>query len=201
MKNTILFLILLLIQSVVYSQSAKEMLAEIEGKWQLDNSGNVTFTKVIEVPNTPKDILYTRALSYFTYKYNSGDDVIQLKDKEQGTIIGKGIYSKVHTGRSIFTTVVNTTHILRIDIKDNKIRAMITLQEYLTTETGASSTSIPTHHKCFVSSRYPIAKKDMQKTVMTKAFYKSYLQVQNSFAELEKSLNEGNTGQENNNDW
>lgn len=200
MKNIILFTFLLLTPHIIYCQSAKEMLAEIDGKWQLDNN-NVTFTKVIEVPNASKDILYTRALSYFTYKYNSGDDVIQVKDKDQGIIIGKGVYPKVHTGHSISTTVVNTTHILRIDIKDNKIRAIITLQEYHTTETGASSNSIPTRNEYAVSSRYPIAKKDMQKTVMTKAFYKSYLQVQNSFAELEKSLNEGNTGHENNNDW
>lgn len=199
MKRILLFIALLLIQSMAYCQSAKEMLAEIDGKWELDNKGNVTFTKVIDVPNTPKDILYTRALSYFTYNYNSGEDVVQLEDKDQGTIIAKGLYPKVHTGKSFAITVISTTHILRIDVKDNKIRAIITLQEYVTSTRIGDSPS--RGDKCFVSSRYPIADKDLQKTVMTKAFYKSYLRVQNTFAELEKSLNEGNTGQENNDDW
>lgn len=181
-----------------FSQSAKEMLAEIEGKWELDNNGNVTFTKVIEIPNTTKEELYTRALSYFTYNYNSGDDVVQIKDKEQGVIVGKGVYPKVHVGISILTTTVHVTHILRIDIKDNKVRVILTLQQYKITISGSGA---PSHDTYNVADRYPIAKKDSQKTVMTKAFYKSYKKAMNTFEEIEKSLKEGNTGKETGDNW
>ncbi len=174
------------------------MLAEIDGKWELDNNGNVTFTDVIEIPNTTKDELYTRALSYFTYNYNSGDDVVQIKDKEQGVIVGKGVYPKVHVGISILTTTVNVTHILRIDIKDNKVRVILTLQQYKITTSGSG---VPSHNTYNVADRYPIAKKDSQKTVMTKAFYKSYKKAMSTFEEIEKSLKEGNTGKETGDNW
>lgn len=198
MKKTLL-IVFILSSFFSFGQTAKEMLAEIEGKWKLDNSGNVTFTKVIEVPNVSKDDLFTRGLSYFTYKYNSGEDVVQVKDKEQGLIIGKGIYPKVHTGVSLITTEVDATHILRIDIKDSKVRAIVTLQQYFVTLHGGSSG--PSRNTYNISSRYPIAQKDSQKTVMTKAFYKSYKKAMETLDELEKALKEGNTGQENSDNW
>ena len=184
--------------SPLYGQSAKEMLAEIDGKWELDNSGNVTFTRVIEVPDVSKNDLYTRALSYFTYNYNSGDAVVQVKEKEQGVIVGKGVYGKVHVGMSLEKTIVDTYHILRVDTKDGRVRAMVTLTEYRNTATVGDG--IPKISNFAVSGRYPIVEKDMQKTVMGKAFYKSYQAAMASLDGIEKSLKEGNTGSDTN-DW
>jgi hypothetical protein len=179
----------------VFGQSATEMLAEIEGKWELDNSGNVTFTRVIEVPGVSKNDLYSRVLSYFTYNYNRGDDIVQIQDKEQGLIVGKGMYPKVHVGRSIaIITTVDVYHILRVDIKDGRLRAMISLTEYRNTVAG--NTGVPKVSTYPVSGRYPIIEKDAQKTVMSKAFYKSYLAAMASLDNLEKSVKEGNVGGE-----
>lgn len=174
------------------------MLAEIEGKWELDNSGNVTFVRIIEVPGISKDELFTRGLSYFTYKYNSGDQVIQMKDKEQGVIIGKGIYPKVHVGISIVNTIVDTYHIIRIDVKDGRVRAIVSLTEYR--NTISSGNEAPSINNFNVAGRYPISEKDAQKTVMSKAFYYSYQQAMNSLDEIEKTLREGSTGVDTN-DW
>jgi hypothetical protein len=195
MKRILLLCAMVLSMVPVFGQTATEMLAEIEGKWELDNSGNVTFTRVIEVPGVSKDDLYTRVLSYFTYNYNRGDDIVQIQDKEQGLIVGKGIYSEVHVGRSIATTTVDVSHILRVDIKDGRLRAMISLTEYRNTLHYNNGTNKVATYP--VSSRYPITeKRDAQKTVMGKAFYKSYLAAMESLDNLEKSVKEGNTGSE-----
>lgn len=192
MKKLLIVAAFAMLCGSVSGQSAKEMLAEIQGKWELDNSGNVTFTRVIELPGTAKDELYTRALSYFTYNYNSGDDVVQVREKEQGVIVGKGVYPEVHVGMSLITTTVDTYHILRVDLKEGRLRVMVTLTDYRITLRGGNG--VPSVANCPVSSRYPIAKKDIQKTVMSKAFYKSYRAAMSSLDGLEKSVKEGNTG-------
>jgi hypothetical protein len=194
MKRNLLLCAMVLFMVPVFGQSATEMLAEIEGKWELDNSGNVTFTRVIEVPGVSKDDLYSRVLSYFTYNYNRGDDIVQIQDKEQGLIVGKGMYPEVHVGRSIAKTTVDVSHILRVDIKDGRLRAMISLTEYRNTVVG--NTGVPKVATYPVSGRYPIVERDAQKTVMSKAFYKSYLAAMESLDNLEKSVKEGNTGSE-----
>jgi hypothetical protein len=96
MKRISLLCAMVLFMVPVFGQSGQEMLAEINGK--LDNNGNITFTRVIEVSGVSKDDLYARVLSYFTYNYNSGDDVIQIKDKEQGLVVGKGMYPEIYVG-------------------------------------------------------------------------------------------------------
>jgi hypothetical protein len=194
MKRILLLCATVLFMMPVFGQSAKEMLAEIEGKWELDNSGNVTFTRVVEVPGVSKNDLYSRVLSYFTYNYNRGDDIVQIQDKEQGLIVGKGMYPEVHIGKSIAKTIVDVYHILRVDIKDGRVRAMISLTEYRNTLHYNNGTNEVFTHP--VSSRYPIIERDSQKTVMSKAFYKSYLAAMASLDGLEKSVKEGNTGSE-----
>lgn len=197
--NKLFTFLLIFIPIALFSQSTKEMLGEIEGKWELDNNNNVTFSKVIEVPGASKDDLYTRALSYFTYNYNSGDDVIQVEDKEKGTIIGKGLYSNAHIGVSLITTSVSTYHIVRIDIKDERARVIVSLTQYKIVITGGDTG--PTTRMDNVSSRYPIIQKDAQKTVMTKAFYKSYQRAMSTFEKIEKTLKEGSSGHDVNDDW
>lgn len=197
MKKGTLLLVCCLACTLCFSQSKKEMLSELKGKWLLDNSGNITFSKVIDIPNKSKDDLYLAALSYFTYNYNSADDVVQVKDKEAGTIIGRGMYTKVHL-LGYTKQPVYTTHVVRLDLKDEKVRVIVTLQEYLIPD----NTVIPIAIERFaVAERYPIAKKDHLKQVMLNSFYKSYKCVLNQFDQIERSLKDGDTGIESNTDW
>lgn len=173
------------------AQSAKEMLKEIEGKWELDDSGNVTFMKIIETPDISKNEIFFRAANYFTYNYNNGSSVIQTKDKDQGIIIGKGIYKNIHKGISLLQNYVSTWHVIRIDVQDGRSRIIISLTDYekIVMDEGA----FVSENSSAVSENYPINKKGAQKTVMSKAFYKSYQAVQNSFASIEKAIKNGNT--------
>ena len=73
MKRRLVLILFTLIGLTSYSQNqkSKEMLAEIEGKWELDDNGNVTLVRIIEAPGMSKDEIYTRVHNYFTYNYAS----------------------------------------------------------------------------------------------------------------------------------
>ena len=187
-------LLVTLVTSVTYSQNrkTKKMLAEIEGKWNLDENGNVSYTRIIEVPEIKsKDEIYNRALNYFVYNYGSGKSVIQTQDKELGRIVGKGIYKNVHIGMSLVTTYVNCWHIVRVDIKDGRARIILTLTEYDKRISGGNTPDALSSVK--VEQSFPINKKGYQKTVMGKAFYKSHLSAIGTLDAIEKSIKDGNT--------
>lgn len=126
----VLILLILLYSLNVQAQSTKEMLAEIEGKWELDDNGNVTLLRIIEVPELKKDEIFTRVINYFKYNYGSGKSVIQTQDKEKGLIVGKGVYDNIHVGISLATTYVDIWHILRVYIKEGRVRVILSLTEY-----------------------------------------------------------------------
>lgn len=192
----------MLLSVVTYGQSAKQMLKEIEGKWELDDNGNVTFVSIIEAPGVSKDEIYNRAFNYFTYNYVSGKSVIQNQDKEAGLLVGKGIYNDVHIGVSILTTYIDAWHILRVDAKDGRARAMVTLLEYNKKVVGTASNTVPTYSTTRIAHEYPINRKGRSKTVMSKAFYKTYLKAMNSLSGVEKAIKEGNTSENiENSDW
>lgn len=191
MRKIFLLFLIATISNFSYGQSAKEMLAEIEGKWELDDNGNVTVVKVIEVPELKKDEIFNRALNYFTYNYVSGKSVIQTQDKENGLIVGKGIYDNVHIGMSLITTYVDAWHILRVDVKDGRVRVIVTLTEYEKKIVGGNTP--PSYSTMKVAQEYPINPKGGQKTVMTKAFYKSFKKANASLDAVEKAIREGST--------
>jgi len=200
MTKILLLSIVTLFGTIAYGQSAKEMLSQIEGKWQLDDNGNVTIVKVVEAPDLKKDVIFNRALNYFTYNYVSGKAVIQTQDKENGLIVGKGVYDNVHVGISLITTYVDAWHILRVDVKDGKARVIVTLTEYEKKIVGGSTP--PSYATMKVAQEYPINEKGGQKTVMTKAFYKAFKKVNQTLEAVEKAIKEGTTSKAiENSDW
>jgi hypothetical protein len=174
-----------------YAQSAKEMLEEINGKWALDDNGNVTVMKIIEVPELKKDEIYNRVLNYFTYNYTSGKSVIQTQDKENGLVVGKGLYINSHVGISFVTTYVSTWHILRVDVQDGRFRVIVSLVDYDKTIVGGSTG--PLYSSLKISQCYPVNQEGGQKTVMTKAFYNSFKLANNTLDRVEKAVKDGST--------
>lgn len=153
-------------------------------------------SKVIEMPGISKDELYNRALSYFTYNYRQGDAVIQIDDKGQGLIIGKGLYPNVYSG---LLSVFSTYHIVRVDVKEERVRVLVTMTAYRVEDVGVVSellfgTIVLNTCDWPVSSRFPIVKADEDKNAMAKLFYNSIQCAMNTMDMIEKSLKEGNTG-------
>lgn len=200
MKKTLLLSLIILISTISYAQSAKQMLAEIDGHWELDDNNNVTVVRIIEAPKFSKDEIFNRALNFFTYNYNNGKDIIQTQDKESGLVVGKGVFPNIHKGVSFEITYVNTWHVLRVDAKDGRARAIITLTDY--DKIVDPSSSSPSFYTVKIADTYPINPKGSQKTVMTKAFYKSYHMAFDTLDVLEKTIKDGSTFKEiENEDW
>lgn len=197
MKKITILLMLTLVTYMTYGQNkkAKKMLAEIEGKWSLDDNENLSYTRIVEVPEIKsKDEIYNRVLNYFVYNYGSGKSVIQTQDKELGRIVGKGLYKNVHVGISLITTYVDCWHIVRVDVRDGRARIILTLTEYDKKIVGGNTP--PTHSSLKVKQSFPINPKGNQKTVMGKAFYKSHLSAIATLDAIGKSIREGNTSKE-----
>lgn len=183
MKKKLFFLFIILFNGFCFSQSTEEMLIEIQGKWTLDNKGNVTFTKIIEVPELKKEEIYNSILNYLISNYVNGKQAIQYYNKETGILIAKGVYENV---TSNLGTTMNTIYTLRIDIKDRKARAKITLAEYDGQIVSLKGTS--SYFSIKLSDKYPINPKGKSKKFMIQAFYNTYQKVMSTFDTLEKTI-------------
>jgi len=193
MKKYALILVLCFAITNIDAQTkkTKKLISEIEGQWEQDDNGNITYTRIIEDLNLPKDKIYTRALEYFTYNYGDGSSVIQIEDKEKGLIIGKGVYKNVHIGNSIIAYIFDTWHILRIDVKENRARIMLTLTNYDFTVSGGDTPD--STRKEVISQNYPINPKGRIRNQFGKAFYASHKKAQLTLLAIEKTLKEGST--------
>ena len=185
------FIALLPIHSFSQSDKTNSTLNDISGEYEVDDNGNVTYVKIIEIPGATKEVLFTRALDYFTYKYNDGESVIQVTDKESGHIVAKGLYQKVFSYKGYVGYDLDTWHILTIDVKEAKVRAILSLTEYRVVTKFAdgdrwNSTSL-------VSENYPINPKGLKKNVFGGGFAASHEKALESFRLLEKTLKEGTT--------
>lgn len=177
----------------------RDLLKSIEGQWQVDENGNVTYERVIEVPELSKPELFNRGLNYFTYGYTSGKSVIQTEDKELGRIVGKGMYDDVHIGVTLVANVFDCYHIARLDVREGRARILLSLTQY---EWTSSATYPPTVGLTDVSSTFPVIFDGRLKNQYGKAFYKSHKRALATLDAIEKALREGNTStQFENDDW
>lgn len=84
------------------------------------------FEKVIQVENMNKDNLYAKIHEWFVNTYRSADDVIQMSDKAEGVMIGKGSmkYSREGLAYSCYSGYVGYT--LKIYVKDSRFKVVMT---------------------------------------------------------------------------
>lgn len=101
MKKIIIFAFL--ISLCVFSFSEKKVWKDPNARQILpkDETGKIVFTEVVEVPNVTKDQLYSRAYEWFAKTFNSAQNVIQMQDKENGKIVGKGIFDEMNASGTL----------------------------------------------------------------------------------------------------
>lgn len=76
-----------------------------------------TFTKVMDVPKFEKSQIFNRSEEWVALTFNSGKSVIQLKNKESGRIIGRGMLS---ARKDIMSAAETFNFTMIIDSKDGK---------------------------------------------------------------------------------
>jgi hypothetical protein len=175
------------------------MLEEINGQWQLDENGYVTYQKVVDCLNLKQTELYNRAMDYFVYNYSDVNSVIQNRDIVNGIIIGKGIFKKVHVLNDVLESVViGTLYILKVEVKDHRARITISLTQY---DEAVRGGELPGNHYLYpISKQHPINPYGYQKDLYEQAFYKSHLKALETISSIERALR-GDSTQGKNENW
>lgn len=178
----------------IQAQMSVEQISEkygITAKWAIEDDGCLSFSKVILSNDTTmtKDVIYDKVLSYFSYNYKNGKNVIQVADKESGYIIGKGEYN---------INGIYSEHIIKVECKNGKVRVIITVCDY--DEIGPNNT-------VRITSMYPFTKFNKRTDKLTRnerrhdeAFATLIGYMDTGFGELEKTINKGSSILENE-DW
>ena len=96
----------------------------------LDKNEALTYQQVIEAPGKTKQQLYV-ALNYWVTATFKDKQAITLNDKEAGSIIVSSTIDAIadHTG-TLFRYVVSITPVIKLDIKEGKVRVTYTVQNY-----------------------------------------------------------------------
>ena len=88
----------------------------------IDNEGSIYYEGVVKVDSlVKKQDIYRAVREWFVSNYVSGKDVLQLDDKEEGKMLGKGIH-KYQFINGINISEVALTFVLSIEARDGKYR-------------------------------------------------------------------------------
>jgi hypothetical protein len=83
----------------------------------INEKGEVVYTEIVKIDSTDSKELYVKAHEWFANTFNSAQNVVQLDDKDAGTIIGKGVFEFDET---VMVVWVNFT--IEIQTKDGKYK-------------------------------------------------------------------------------
>ncbi|MBE7400675.1 DUF4468 domain-containing protein [Bacteroides fragilis] len=169
-----------------YVQSA----LKLKELYNLDKNDAITRTIIVDSVDKSKNETYVEINNWFIHSFNDGKSVIQLNDKDAGSVIGKGYISDI-SYNIVDGTTVNAWIILRVDIKNNKFRITTTIQEY-------EAVIGEEFFKWLPKECYPFKEGSFKKTT-AKAFVNSHIWSQIIINKLKEAVINGIT--DNNEEW
>lgn len=134
----------------------------------LDKNSALTYTEIINCGTQTKEQLYTKLNYWFASTFNDANSVIQMNDKENGTIIGVGFVEGIadHIG-GFNQYVVHIRPVIKVDIKDTRIRVTYSVQCYNVSKIiGGGWLGSPEEDRVYSEQKWPLttcwpfAKKD-----------------------------------------
>ncbi len=113
-----------------YGDKWLDAAANLASTLTLDKNESLTYQQIIEAPGKSKQQLYV-ALNYWVTATFKDKQAITLNDKEAGCIIISSTIDGIadHTG-TLNRYVVSITPIIRLDIKEGRVRVTYTVQNY-----------------------------------------------------------------------
>ena len=113
-----------------YGDKWLDAAANLASTLTLDKNESLTYQQIIEAPGKSKQQLYV-ALNYWVTATFKDKQAITLNDKEAGCIIISSTIDGIadHTG-TLNRYIVSITPVIKIDIKDGKVRVTYTVQNY-----------------------------------------------------------------------
>ena len=206
-----------------YGEKWLDAAANLATGLKLDKNQSLTYQQVIEVPGKTRQQLYV-ALNYWVTATFKDKQTITLNDKEDGCIIVSSTIDNIvqHTG-TLNSYSVSITPIIRLDIKDGKVRVTYTVQNYdiLADVTGGWLSAIGSDQRTFGDSKrkkddktnanlydeqweiahhYPFVEKDAQKRTCAKALVMTHAYSNAVIDKVEEALRNGIVGNEDD-DW
>jgi hypothetical protein len=154
---------------------------------ELDENGYVTCQKVVDCLNLNKTELYNRAMDYFVHNYGDLNSYIEDRNVVNGIIIGKGVFKKIHVLNEVLqNTIIDTWHILEVEVKDGRARITLSLTQYDEIVRGGE---LPGNHYLYpIPNQYPFNLNGYQKELYEQAFKKSQLKALETIASVERAL-------------
>lgn len=98
---------------------------------ELNEDNALFYREIIPCGKLTKEQLYVNVNYWFTKYFNDANAVIKLKDKEAGCIIGEGVINNIASRvRGFNAYYVSIRPIIRVDIKDTRIRVTVIIPNY-----------------------------------------------------------------------
>lgn len=191
-----------------------------------DKNQSLSYQEVIQAPGKTKQQLYV-ALNYWVTATFRDKQAITLNDKEEGCIIISSTIPNIveHMG-TLNAYSVSITPIIRLDIKDGKVRVTYTVQNYdILNNVGAGWLGIPfddnqgrssygdskrmkddkTDRNLYdeqweIAKHYPFVPKDAQKRTCAKALVMTHAYSNAVLDKIEEAVKNGIVGNEDD-DW
>ena len=189
----------------------------------LDKNESLTYQQVIEAPGKTKEQLYV-TLNYWATATFKDNAAITLNDKETGCIIISSTIKNIaeHIG-TINKYSVSITPVIRLDIKEGKVRVTYTVQTYdvLADISGGWLSPVDNNKKTYGDSKrkaddktnanlydeqweiarhYPFVAKDAQKRTCAKALVMTHAYSNAIIDKVEEALKNGLVGNDDD-DW
>lgn len=189
-----------------YGDSWVEAAANLRNEVTLDKNNSLTYVQVIDCGEKTKDQLYVILNYWVSSSFNDANSVIQLNDKESGTIICQGYVSGIAANvGGMNTYVVNIKPVIKVDIKDKKIRVTYSVGYYDVDRTnGALVTNRygnpVTEQKWPLEKCYPFVEKDKHKKTSSKALIMTHAYSNVIMDKIEEAVKNGLVGNETE-DW
>lgn len=199
-----------------YGEDWVDAAENLSTQLSLDKNNSLTYTQIVDCGESTKEQLYVILNYWFTASFNDANSVIKLNDKELGVIIGEGYVSNIagHLG-GLNSYNVSITPIIKVDIKDKKIRVTYTLQYYEVEKSAgggsammamgalAGNVEAPTirKEKWGIETCYPFAEKDKHRAKKTssKALVMAHAYSNVIMDKIVEAVKNGLVGNENDN--
>ena len=188
-----------------------------------DKNESLTYQEVVEVPGKTREQLYV-ALNYWATATFKDKQAISLNDKEAGCIIISSTIPNIveHVG-TINKYSISITPIIRLDIKEGRVRVTYTVQNYdvLRDVSGGWISPVQRDDRAYgdskrkkddktnaylydeqweITHRYPFVENDAQKRTCAKALVMTHAYSNAVIDKVEEALKNGIVGNEDD-DW
>ena len=198
--------------------------ANLSRDLKLDKNQSLTYQQVIEAPGKSRQQLYV-ALNYWATATFKDKQAITLNDKEAGCIIISPTIAGIaeHMG-TLNKYSVSITPVIRLDIKDGRIRVTYTVQNYdvLADIRGGWLSPTDDSRKTYGDSKrkmedktnanlyderweiarhYPFVEKDPQTRTCAKAIVMTHAYSNAIMDKVEEAVKHGIVGNDDDDDW